>query len=124
MTKFHFLLRRDLVLLLLLVVTLVPVFQAAHMLTHVKASDIIGVTQVGGLEESQDGMDSDPGIDKICLDCLALTALSVILPFLLVYFIAQIRRSLPPYLISRRPLLDFSFPYLTRAPPKSNFPHP
>jgi hypothetical protein len=105
-------------LLLILALSLVPVFQAAHMLTHVVPADTIEMVQAdGGLHEDEG--DADANVDKICLDCLALTALSVILAVLLVCLFGQTGRCPPVHRKSRHPLPDFSVAYLTRAPPQA-----
>ncbi len=104
--------------LLILALSLVPVFQAAHMLTHVVPADMIEMVQAdGGLHEDEG--DADANVDKICLDCLALTALSVILTVLLVCLFGQTGRCRPVHRKSRHPLPDFSVTYLTRAPPQA-----
>jgi len=83
-------LSRQLFLLLVLALSLVPVFQAAHMLTHIAPADMIELIQAdGGLH--QDGGDADAGVDKICLDCLALTAFSAVLPVLLICLFDQMQ---------------------------------
>lgn len=90
------------------------------MLTHVTSDATGGIVQVGGhLENSQAETDTESDIDKICLDCLALTAFSVVLPVLLVCFFDQIRHHPPLHGKSRRRLLDFSFAYLSRGPPQA-----
>jgi hypothetical protein len=111
-------LSRQLFLLLVLALSLVPVFQAAHMLTHVVPADMIGMIQVdGGLHQDED--DADAAVDKICLDCLALTGFSVIFFILAVWLSGQGGRCPPVHEKSRNPLPDFSFTYLTRAPPQA-----
>lgn len=105
-------LRKGLFLILVLVLSCVPVFQATHALTHV---DIIGAVQAD--DHGQNEIDPDSGLDRICLDCLALTAFSIIPLILPPLFLDQMVRQLPPLLKSRPTLLDFSSPYLTRAPP-------
>ena len=110
-------LRKELFLLLVLALSFVPVSQAVHMLTHVAPADIIGMAQADGNPHEDEG-DADASIDKICLDCLALT-FSIIFPFLLTFVFNQTRRCPPPHLKSRHRLLDFSFAYLTRAPPQA-----
>lgn len=106
-------LRKGLFLILVLVFSLVPVFQATHALTHV---DIIGVVQADDHEQNETGPDSD--LDRICLDCVALSAFSIIPLILIPLFLDQTTRQLPPLLKFRRTLPGFSFPYLTRAPPR------
>ena len=106
--------------MLLLALSCMPVFQAAHMLTHVTSDATGGIVQVDvHLEDSEAETDAESDIDKICLDCLALTAFSVVLPVLLVCPFDQMRHHLPLRWKSRRRLLDFSFAYLSRAPPQA-----
>src|SRR6187455_248337 len=69
---------KGLFLILVLVFSFVPIFQATHALTHV---DIIGVVQADDHEQSETGPDS--GLDRACLDCLALSAFSII-PLILI----------------------------------------
>ncbi|HEV7930303.1 MAG TPA: DUF2946 family protein [Nitrosospira sp.] len=115
--------------LLLLALSLVPVLQAAHALTHF-APATIGITESDGSQEvsrsvavADTGTDADADTDfdsdTICLDCLALAALGILLPVLAFCFFAQ---------RARQPLLPltalfifphFSSPYLTRAPPQA-----
>lgn len=102
--------RKGLFLFLVLVFSFVPILQATHALTHV---DIIGAVQAG--DHGQNETDSDS--DRICLDCLALSAFSIIPLILIFFFLDQITRQLPPHLKSGHPPVDFSSPYLTRAPP-------
>ena len=111
-------LSRQLFLLLVLALSLVPVFQAAHMLTHVAPADMIELIQAdGGLHEDEG--DADANVDKICLDCLAMTGFSVIAAILAVWLFGQEGRCPPAYGKSRNSLPDFSFAYLTRAPPQA-----
>jgi|SRR3954447_8005834 hypothetical protein len=123
MTTPRFLLGRELVALLLLALVSVPVFQAAHMLTHVEtvgaAPDAALVAQAGDMTSSEEGASADPGVDKICLDCLALAAFSIVLSTLPVHFFSPVRRLLTLHLNSTRRFLDFSSLYLSRAPPQA-----
>jgi hypothetical protein len=120
--KKHLMLRkklsRQLFLLLVLALSLVPVFQAAHMLTHVVPADMTEVIQTdGGVHQDED--DADVAVDKICLDCLALTGFSVIFFILAVWLFGQGGCCPPAHGKSGHPLPDFSFAYLTRAPPQA-----
>ena len=108
--------RKGLFLFLVLVFSFVPVFQATHALTHV---DIIGAVQAGDHGQNETDSDSDSDSDQICLDCLALSAFSIILLILTFFFLDQITRQLPPRLKSGHPPVNFSSPYLTRAPPRA-----
>ena len=105
--------------MLLLALSCMPVFQAAHMLTHVTSDAIEGIVQVGGHLDTEAETDTESDIDKICLDCLALTAFSAVLPVLLICLFDQMRHHPPLRWSSRRRLLDFSFAYLSRAPPQA-----
>ncbi|SFH19204.1 hypothetical protein SAMN05216299_102120 [Nitrosospira sp. Nsp14] len=116
--------------LLLLVLALVPVLQAAHALTH------IAPDETGGIAQSSDGrfvgivaseaeaeasatVDADLDSDRICLDCLALAAFGLLLPALAFCFFDQARRQLLSDFRAVFVLISFSSPYLTRAPPRS-----
>ncbi|HET7061381.1 MAG TPA: hypothetical protein VFI43_04305 [Nitrosospira sp.] len=109
--------------LLLFALVLVPIFQSAHMLTHIRTPDSLHdavlVAQTGGVGAGEDGEDADSGLDKICLDCLALAAFSVALLTLAVLFFGAIRRLHLWHLNSRGHFLDFYTPYLSRAPPQA-----
>jgi hypothetical protein len=109
---------KELFLLLVLALSVVPVLQAAHMFTHVIPADMIEVVQADGDLHEDEG-DADASADKICLDCLALTALSGILTVLLVCLFDRTGRCPPVHRKSRHPLPDFSVAYLTRAPPQA-----
>ncbi len=108
----------QLFLLLVLALSLVPVFQAAHMLTHIAPADMSAIVQPDGDLHEDEG-DSDANVDKICLDCLALTGFSVIVVILAVWLFGQRGGRPPVRRKSRCPLPDFSFAYLTRAPPQA-----
>lgn len=113
-------LRKILFLILVVALSVVPVLQAAHALTHVGGADLIDNAYAdGGLEER--GLDLDDGVDgdKICLDCLALTGFSIAVAVLPVFFFDQSRRKPLSYLVSKPILQDFSFPYFTRGPPQA-----
>jgi hypothetical protein len=92
----------------------VPVFQAAHALTHVTDIDTISSVQV---DNDQDRNDTDIDIDKICLDCLALTAFSATFSILAFFFHSMVMRQFLSYLKLRYILSNFSSPYFSRAPP-------
>ena len=111
-------LHKGLFLILVLALSLVPVFQVAHALTHVAHVDMSGDVQADG-DRGETEAHADADTDRICLDCLALTAFSVVLPILAFLFFGQMRRQLLPHSKSKRILLDFSSPYHTRAPPRA-----
>ena len=104
--------RKGLFLFLVLVFSFVPVFQATHALTHV---DIIGAVQAGDHEQNE----TDPDSDRICLDCLALSAFSIIPLIPTFFFLDQITRQLPPRSKAGHSPVNFSSPYHTRAPPRA-----
>ena len=106
--------RNSLYLILALTLISVPVFQAAHALTHVTDIDTISSVQV---DSNQDKNDSDTNIDKICLDCLALTAFNAIFIILAFFFHSKLMRQLLSHLKLRYILRNLSSPYLSRAPP-------
>jgi hypothetical protein len=107
---------KSLFLILVLALSFIPVFQATHALTHV---DSIHEAHAG--DEPRPGeADSEMGgdIDRVCIDCLALTAFSIIFSTLAIYFRKQTRQlSLlqgePEQLLSSSASL-----YSTRAPPR------
>ena len=106
--------RNSLYLILVLVLISVPVFQAAHALTHV--SDINTIEQ-GHQVDVHDETDAD--YDQICLDCLALTAFSIILSTLTTFSVNLIMRQQLQH-IKREPILhNYFLTYLTRAPPRA-----
>jgi len=106
--------RNSLYLILALTLISVPVFQAAHALTHVIDINTISSVQV---DSNQDKNDTDTDIDKICLDCLALTAFGAIFSILAFFFHSMVMRQFLSYLKLRYTLRNFSSPYLSRAPP-------
>ena len=103
-------------LIFVLVLSAVPVFQAAHALTHVAHVDMLGPAQV---HDNQGEAETDADPDRICLDCLALTAFSIILFILRIFFFDQMVQKPLPYLKPRHILRSLSFPFLTRAPPRA-----
>ena len=103
---------RSLFLVLVLALLAVPVLQTAHAVTHFAHMDTVDIVTS---DHSQD--DDNADTDRICLDCLALTAFSAALPFLTFFFVTKILLQ-QLSLLNHRPILrDFSTPYLTRAPP-------
>jgi hypothetical protein len=115
--------------LLLLTLSLVPVLQAAHALTHIAPDETRGIAQssdaqfvgIGAseVEANATAADGDLDSDRICLDCLALAAFGILLSALAFYFFDQARRQLLSDLRAVFVLTSFSSPYLTRAPPRS-----
>lgn len=109
--------RKILLLILVSALSLVPILQAAHALTHVGETEAADMFHADGFQE-ESGPDADEGLDRICLDCLALAGVGIIPVALVVFFSAQTRRQPLPFLTSEAVLLGFSFPYLTRGPPR------
>jgi hypothetical protein len=107
-------LHKSLFLILLLALSVVPVLQTAHALTHFAHADAdaIDTTTIDGIQD-----ESDADADRACLDCLALTAFGVALPFLAFLFVARMLRQRLSFLQHRPILRNFSSPYLSRAPP-------
>lgn len=105
-------LRKGLILILVLALAFIPVFQAAHVLTHLDAVDAAQVDQGQGASET------DADADRICLECLVLAAFNIIFFLWLIFLFDQMRQ--PPLLSpGYGPLSpDFSSPYRTRAPPR------
>jgi hypothetical protein len=111
---------------LLLALSLVPVLEAAHALTHISPPNTVDIAESGGGQEvsgSQADADADADAgydsDRICLDCLALAALGILLPVLAFCFFAQPESQTLPPLSALFIFLHFSSPYLTRAPPQA-----
>ena len=119
---------KALFLLLLLALSLVPVLQAAHALTHLAPEKTVGIAESGGgqgaigsvAEADTDAeVDADFDSDRICLDCLALAALGIVLPVLAFCFFVRRADQTLPRLTTLFISLCFSSPYLTRAPPQA-----
>ena len=103
-----------------MVLSLVPVLQAAHALTHVGDTDLIGnVYAEGGQEKGEFDPESGLDEDNICLDCLALTGFSIAVAVLPVFFFDQMRHQPPSYQISTPILFHFSSSYFIRGPPQA-----
>ena len=101
--------RKSLFLILALALLSVPVFLMAHAFTHFAQVDVLDVA------ETEDTEDAD--LDDICFDCLALTALNILViasGFLLDDSATCPRLSL---LTIRHHSDSQSFPYHSRAPP-------
>jgi hypothetical protein len=114
--------------LLLLALSLVPVLQAAHALTHLAPANTDGIAgSDSGQEVSEpiaqadadSDFDADFDSDRICLDCLALAVLGILLPVLSFCFFAQRARQRLSRLTARFISSYFSSPYRTRAPPQA-----
>jgi hypothetical protein len=114
--------------LLLLALSLVPVLQAAHALTHLAPANPDGIAgSDSGQEVSEpvaqadanSDFDADFDSDRICLDCLALAALGILLPVLSFCLFAQRARQPLSRLTALFISSCFSSPYRTRAPPQA-----
>lgn len=99
-------------LVLVTAILSVPVFQAAHALTHV--SDIATINPVQ-VDSNYDQEDTD--FDQICLDCLALTAFSIIFSILAAFSVNLIMQGRLSALKHKYIHHHFFSIYLTRAPP-------
>ncbi len=101
--------RKSFFLFLILALLAVPVFLMAHAYTHYAQTDVL---------ESA-GSESDTGVDldEICFDCVALTALNVILIASGLYLCnSAIRRRLSLFVLQHH-AEDNALPYFSRAPP-------
>lgn len=112
---------KSLFLILVLVLSSVPVFQEAHVLTHVDSVHETRLDDGSVSSESNSGevdgeIDSD--IDRACLDCLALTGFSIIFSTLAVFFRNQIRQRSPRQDEPEQRLSRSASLYPTRAPPR------
>jgi len=107
--------RNSLFLFLVLMLMITPVSQAAHALTHISDVDAQSlILQIDG-DHEHDELNVD--IDKICPDCIALTAFNdfaTILDFS--FHPGIIRNQLSSYIFRFIPE-DFSSDYYPRAPP-------
>jgi len=105
--------RKSLFLILTLAVLCVPVFLMAHAFTHHAQADLFDVI------DTENGTDID--LDEICLDCLALTALT---PFLiaagLFLCISVTSHHLSLWAIKWHPD-NKTLSYCSRAPPSQFF---
>ena len=104
--------RNFLYFILAIAIISVPVFQASHELTHVNDTDIINLFQA---DNNHDQKDTD--LDQLCLDCLALTAFSIIFLILTIFSVDLMKRGWLRELRRRHVHLHFLSIYLKRAPP-------
>lgn len=122
---------KSLLLILILALSYVPVFQEAHVLTHVDSvhethlgdgSVLRGVNsgEFNGGEVNSGEVDGevDIDIDRACLDCLALTGLSIIFSTLAIFFRNQTRQRSPRQDEAEQRLSGSASLYPTRAPPR------
>lgn len=101
--------RKSLFLILALALLSVPVFLMAHAFTHFAQVDVLDAAETENTE--------DADLDDICFDCLALTALNILViasGFLLGDSATRLRLSL---LTIRHHSDNQSFSYHSRAPP-------
>lgn len=101
--------RKSFFLFLTLALLTVPVFLMAHAFTHYAQTDV--------LENAGSENDTGVDLDEICFDCIALTALNVILiaPGLCLCNSA-IRRRLSLF-VPQPHAQGNALPYFSRAPP-------
>jgi hypothetical protein len=107
---------KSLFLILVLVLSFVPVFQAAHALTHVDSVHEVHSGDEPRLSEAGSEMDSD--IDRVCTECLALTAFSIIFSTWAACFQNQTRQLSLLQGEPERVLSGSVSLYSTRAPPR------
>ncbi len=100
--------RKSLFLFLTLALLFVPVFLMAHAFTHFAQIDVLDVAET----ESDDGVD----LDEICLDCLALTALNIILIASGLFLSDSVRRRSSFWAMAHYSD-NKAVPYHSRAPP-------
>ncbi|ODT82552.1 MAG: hypothetical protein ABS69_05140 [Nitrosomonadales bacterium SCN 54-20] len=121
-------LRKQLFLVLALVLAWVPVLQAAHALTHVgeitssivsELETVEGVAVKGVIPPAVGEADGEADNDRLCLDCLALTGFSVIFSILVIVFSSQTRRQARLYRKPQRLFFNSYTPYSTRGPPQA-----
>ena len=119
---------KGLFFLLVLALSLVPVFQAAHALTHFAPVDTVlnaesdtSQNWSAPLQEAESDTHPAGGLDsdRICLDCLALAAFGILFPVLAFCFFSQIGRQHLADTTRALIFSSFSFPYFTRAPPRA-----
>lgn len=108
---------KSLLLILILALSYVPVFQEAHVLTHV---DSVHETHLGdgSVLRGVNSGEVDIDIDRACLDCLALTGLSIIFSTLAIFFRNQTGQRSPRQDEPEQRLSGFASLYPTRAPPR------
>ncbi|PSJ17724.1 hypothetical protein [Nitrosomonas supralitoralis] len=101
--------RKSLFLILALAILSVPVFLMAHAFTH--------YTQTDGLEVSISENDTGIDLDEICLDCLALTALNLLLIAIGLFLRISVVRHRLPLSAMRWHSDSKTACYFSRAPP-------
>lgn len=101
--------RKSLLLFLTLAFLAVPVFLMAHAFTHYAQTDVS--------ENIESENDAGVDLDEVCFDCVALTALNVILIASVLCLCNQaIRRRLSLF-VPQHHVEDSVLPYFSRAPP-------
>ena len=101
--------RKSFFLILVFALLSVPVFLMAHAFTHFAQVDALDITEAE--------YDDDADRDEICLDCLAFTALSIILIVSGLFLSHSAQRQRWFSLANGHHLDNDSFPYYSRAPP-------
>jgi len=101
--------RKSLFLILALALLSVPVFLMAHAFTHFVQIDVLDVTETGN--------NDDADLDEICFDCLALTALNVILITSGLFLSDSTTRLRLSLLTTGHHSDNKPFSYYSRAPP-------
>ena len=108
--------RNSLYLFLVLMLIITPVSQAAHALTHISDIDEQSlITQVDEHEHENEELNVD--IDKVCPDCIALTAFNDFAAILDFSFHPGITRNQLSSYIFRFIPEESSSDYYPRAPP-------
>jgi len=105
------LIRKFLYFALAITIVSVPVFQAAHALTHVSDIDTISYIQIDNDHQEDDDF------DQICLDCLALTAFTIVAAIFSYFLINFIRQGVLCKLRHMPIHVHFFSKYHKRAPP-------
>jgi len=101
--------RKSFFLFLTLALLAVPVFLMAHAFTHYAQTDVLESVE----SESDTGVD----LDEICFDCVALTALNVILITSGLCLCNSTTRRRLSFFISEHHADKAALPYFSRAPP-------
>ena len=108
--------RKSLYLFLVLMLIITPVSQAAHALTHISDIDEQSlITQVDEHEHENEELNVD--IDKVCPDCIALTAFNDFAAILDFSFHPGVTRIQLSSYTFRFILEESSSDYYPRAPP-------
>ena len=110
--------RNSLYLFLVLMLIITPVSQAAHALTHISDIDEQSlITQVDEHEHESENEELNVDIDKVCPDCIALTAFNDFVAILDFSFHPGVTRNQLSSYIFRFIPEESSSDYYSRAPP-------